>query len=141
MKVKITKPKQEEKEESSSKFDKSFVLYLLRKGSNYTCSECYFYKEKKCALYGQSVNISPLGGCNLWQKGNGNEVNWINSTTKEESGYVESKEGFTCARCEYFIEDKNDCKKVNKNSKGDTPNKIIGEACCNGWEADDNDND
>lgn len=135
MKIKVKK--QEEDKEQSSKTDKSLVLYLFRNGSNYTCQECYFYKDKKCALYGQSVSISPLGGCNLWQKGNGTESNWINSTTKAETDYTESKDGFTCGRCEYFDSLGNDCQKVNKNSKGDTPNQILSGACCNGWESKD----
>ncbi len=139
MKIKITKTDTDDN--PSKKIDKSLVLYLYRKGSNYTCEECYFYKEKKCALYGQSVNIQPYGGCNLWQKANGTEANWINSTTKEETDYTENKDGFTCGRCEYFIGAKNDCHKINKNSIGDTPKQILHDACCNGWSKNDNDND
>jgi hypothetical protein len=125
------------KENDAAKTDKSLVLYLYREGCNYTCDECYFYKNKKCALYGESVDIKPYGGCNLWQKANGNESDWINSTTKEETDYIENKDGFTCGRCEYFIADQNNCQKVNRNSKGDTPNKILSGGCCNRWEEDD----
>lgn len=134
----ILKTKQDADDERDSyKLDKAMALYLYRKGSNYTCSECYFYKEKKCALYGQDVEIRAWGGCNLWQQANGNEVNWINSTTKEETGYIENKGGFTCGKCEYFIANENNCQKVNRNSKGDTPNKIISDACCNHWSKND----
>jgi hypothetical protein len=135
MKIRVANPP--DKDDNSNKIDKSLVLYLFRDGCKYTCEECYFYKEKKCALYGAEVEIKPYGGCNLWQRADGTEVNWINSTTKEETGYIENKGGFTCGKCEYFIADKQGCEKVNKNSKGDTPNKIVVGACCNGWEAKD----
>ncbi len=134
MKIKVTKSNQDA---DSSKIEKALALYLYRDGCNYTCSECYFYKEKKCALYGQSITIQSYGGCNLWQKAKGVEANWINSTTKEETGYTENKDGFTCGRCEYFIPSQNNCQKVNRNSKGDTPKEIIEDACCNGWEKKD----
>lgn len=137
MKIKVIKKRDDD--DSSKKIEKQKLLYIYRDGCSYICSECYFYKEKKCALFGQSIEIKPYGGCNLWVKANGTESNWINGITKTEAGYMENKVGFTCGRCEYFIANNNDCQKVNKNSSGDTPNQILSGGCCNGWEKDDED--
>lgn len=116
----------------AAKIPKAVALYIHKSG-RYTCNECVFYKEKKCALYGPSVAIQPYGGCNLWVKGT-EDVPWIGGVTKEETGYMENKEGFSCKRCEEFIAEKKACEKINKNSPGDDPGIIHPDACCNRWE-------
>jgi hypothetical protein len=112
------------------KIDKDKVGYLNEKGCDYTCRECYFYKEKKCAMYGENVEIDPMASCILWQKAdNSHEKSWIATTTKQATSYEISKDGFSCARCEYFNSSSGMCKKV----KG----HIDSTACCNLWEAND----
>jgi len=121
-----------EQAEEDAKIPKAVALYI-NKGGKYTCAECVFYKEKKCALYGPTVAIQPYGGCNLWVKGTA-AVPWIGGVTKRETGYMENKEGFSCKRCEEFIPEKRACEKINKNSPGDDPGQISPNGCCNRWE-------
>jgi hypothetical protein len=96
-------------------------------GVNFTCAECYFYKEKKCALYGEAVEIKPYGACNYWTEKPGDEVesNWIGTMSKDTTGYVENKEGFTCGRCKHF-DGKSSCELVKGTVKS--------QGCCNLWE-------
>lgn len=113
------------KEETDEKADKSDALYLERKNTDYECKDCIFYKQKKCALYGESVEIQSYGSCNYWMQSNGKiEKDWLNTTTKLESGYEENKNGYSCKRCEYF-DGKSKCEKV----KG----TISPDGCCNFW--------
>lgn len=138
--IKAIKKKKEEKE----KFPKEAVLYSYRPETNYTCGECVFAKDKatKCALYGPGENIKPEGSCGLWLHADpdsplAEKVPYLGLITKVESGYTENKNGFTCGRCEYFLPKQQGCKKVRKDSDGDTPGIISADACCNRWEADD----
>lgn len=111
-------------EELASKIDKDDALYLEIKNTDYECKDCIFYKEKKCALYGKEVDIKPFGSCNYWMEDKiGVETDWLNTTTKKESGYEENKDGYSCKRCEYFHSGK--CEKV----KG----SISLDGCCDFW--------
>ncbi len=122
VKIRVKNHSQEEKDE---KIDKDDALYLERKNTDYECKDCIFYKEKKCALYGESIEIQPFGSCNYWMQSKGeNEKDWLNTTTKKESGYEENKDGYSCKRCEYFGNNK--CEKV----KG----VISPDGCCDFWE-------
>lgn len=126
----------------SSKIPKEAVLYIHKQGTNYKCKDCLFAKEmaNKCALYGSAVAIKPIGACGLWIKKKGNiEIPFIGGYTKENTGYVENPPGYTCGRCEEFLPDQEDCKKVDKDSPGDDPGKITSGACCNRWEKINND--
>jgi hypothetical protein len=107
------------------KISKGDAGYIEEENCDYKCDECFFYKEKKCALYGQSVDIKPFGSCILFQKSNGgNEKSWVSSTTKAATDYEENKDGFSCKRCEYF--NNGSCKKV--------AGSISPNGCCNFWE-------
>jgi hypothetical protein len=130
------------------KLEKQVVLYSFRPETQYTCSVCVFAKDKdfpdkvkKCKIFGPSTDIKPEGSCGFWMhmdpvKESTPEVPWLGVVTKTEAGYMENKEGFSCKRCEYFDAANQDCKKVDKDSKGDTPGIIHANACCNAWEAD-----
>lgn len=121
----------------NDKIPKEAVLYIHKKGTNYKCRDCVFAKDhaNKCAIYGGAVPIKPYGACGLWVQRSGNvEVSFIGKATKEETGYVENLDGFTCGRCDEFLPEKEDCKKVDKDSPGDDPGKITSGACCNRWE-------
>lgn len=124
----------------TAKIPKATVLYIFRDGVAYHCDECQFYKQTKCARYGQRVAIKPYGGCNVWAEWDGvsdrDAQPWTGDLTKAESGYAENKPGFTCGRCEYFVTGQSDCQKVDKDSPGDSPGKIESAGCCNAWEAD-----
>jgi len=122
---------------------KEAALYMFRPETQYTCDKCVFSKNKsnKCAVLGASESIKPFGSCGFWMhmdpKGENTPIiPWLGIVSKQEAGYNENNTGFSCKRCEYFIIDKMSCLKVDKDSDGDTPNKIHPNACCNRWEAD-----
>lgn len=126
-------PKKKDEDEDAEKWPKQASLYLFKQDLHYSCIECQFWKNGcKCALYGPSVSIKSYGGCGLWvEKVKVGEIPFIGAVTKLESGYMESEVGFSCGKCEYFSG--NDCERVDKDSPGDTPNKILSGACCNRW--------
>jgi hypothetical protein len=119
---------------------KEAVLYIFRPEVRIVCKECVFVneKEKKCKLFGPNQDISPDSGtCGFYIHGHGKpDMPWIGLVTKDESGYMENPTGFQCKRCHEFNCAQQSCKKVDKNSKGDTPGVIHANACCNLWEAD-----
>jgi len=121
-----------------NKISKEVVCYVSRPETEYTCDSCIYYKEKKCALYGPTIEIKPYGGCNLYIHGEPGkiEIPWIGLVTKLETGYMENKQGFSCKRCEEFIPESNGCEKINKYSPGDDAGMINPNACCNRWEKD-----
>lgn len=121
----------------TAKIPKSAVLYIHKKNTNYKCKDCVFQKNhaNNCAIYGPGVSIKPIGGCGefILKKGNF-EPPYIGGYTKENTGYLENPEGFSCGRCEEFLPEGNDCKKVDKDSPGDDPGAILSGSCCNRWE-------
>lgn len=114
--------------------------YIYRPETQYTCGECVFAKGSACSFFGPSSKIDlKKGSCNYYTHGEPGEimVPWIGVFTKEELGYVENKNGFSCKRCEYFDYENSDCNKsVCKDSPGDTPGLIHPNACCNYQEPD-----
>ncbi len=121
------------------KISKEVVCYINRPETEYTCDSCLYYKQKKCALYGPTVEIKPYGGCNLYIHAEPGKIDipWIGLVTKIETGYMENKMGFSCKRCEEFIAASSSCEKINKYSPGDDPGMINPNACCNRWEYDE----
>lgn len=121
----------------TTKIPKEVVLYIHKRDTSYKCKDCIFARDQgnKCALYGSGVAIRPYGACGLWIKKKGNiEIPYIGTYNKENTGYAENQDGFSCARCEEFLPDQNDCKKIDKDSPGDDPGSIQPGACCNRWE-------
>lgn len=111
--------------------------------SDYTCGSCIFEKDANgkdyCALFGPSTTISEhTGSCNEWLHGEPErekiDVPWLSLATKEQLGYAENANGFSCKRCANFIVGRNDCLRVGKDSRGDTPGQINPDACCSLWE-------
>jgi hypothetical protein len=134
--------------ETVHKIPKEAVLYIFRPETKYTCDKCVFSKNKdfpnstKCKVLGPNENIKPYGSCGFWIHmdpvgENTPEIPYIGVITKEQAGYFENEEGFSCKRCEYFDIKNLDCERVNKDSEGDTPGLIHPNACCNRWEPDD----
>lgn len=120
-----------------TKIPKSAVLYIHKRNTNYKCKDCLFAKNQgnNCAIYGSGVAIKPFGGCGEFIMKKGNiEIPYIGGYNKGNTGYMENPEGFSCGRCDEFIADENDCKKVDKNSPGDDPGSIESGSCCNRWE-------
>lgn len=121
----------------TAKIPKSAVLYIHKKDTNYRCRQCAFAKAgaNRCALYGPSEMISPMGTCGMWvvKKGQ-SELPFIGGVNKTQTGYVEEREGYSCLRCDEFLSQEKDCKKVDKNSPGDDEGQIVAEACCSRWE-------
>ena len=93
-----------------------------------------------CAWFGPTVPISgEKGSCNYFAHAHPEQkpdVPWLSLFTKEQLGYLENAEGFSCKRCEEFLFPRHDCEKVDKNSPGDTPGEINPDGCCDFWEAD-----
>lgn len=129
--------------EEKEKWPKQAAGYIYRPETQYRCDECVFAKAKstKCGIYGPLEDIKPEGSCNLWLHMDpgaelADKVPYLSLATKLETGYAENKNGFSCKRCEYFIPGKQDCKKVRKDSAGDTLGIIDPNACCNRFEVD-----
>lgn len=129
--------------EEKEKWPKQAAMYLYRPETKYHCDECIFAKEKstKCAVFGPAESIKPEGGCNFYMHKNpesevAKSIPYLGLATKIEAGYEENKVGFTCGRCEYFLSKKQDCKKVRKDSPGDTLGIIDAHGCCNRWDKD-----
>ena len=122
----------------TTKIPKEAVLYIHKKGTAYKCKDCLFAKDSgtRCALYGPQVTISPTKGtCGLFiMKKTSFDIPFIGGYNKENTGYAENPDGFSCARCEEFLPDEYDCKKIDKDSPGDDPGSIQPGACCNRWE-------
>lgn len=121
----------------AAKIPKDAVLYMHKQDTQYRCRECVFAKAgaNKCAVYGPSVAIRPIGSCGMFLKRKGNaEIGFIGGTNKQETGYVENQDGYSCKRCDEFLPDESDCKKVDKDSPGDDTGEIMPGACCNRWE-------
>ena len=127
----------------SEKIKKEVVLYAFNPETQYTCGQCvnHIPKTNTCALFGENDPISPdKGSCGFYVHEDGEKTGIFNkplgNITKVQAGYFENKYGFSCKRCKYFLIGKNDCKEIDKNSEGLTPNIIHPNACCNNWEAD-----
>ncbi len=121
----------------TAKIPKSAVLYIHKKDTRYKCNDCIFAKDhaNKCAIYGSAVSIKPWGGCGEFiMRKSAIVIGYIGGYTKENTGYVENQDGFSCGRCDEFLPDENDCKKVDKDSPGDDSGEIVAGACCNRWE-------
>lgn len=128
------------------KLEKEAAGYLFRPETSYVCGECVMHKplpgdKYGCAFFGPGETVSLTeGSCGYFSHGHPpkppNEVPWLPVWTKLELGYAENKNGFSCKRCEEFIVGRNDCKKVDKDSDGDTPGDISPNACCSNWERD-----
>ena len=126
-----------------NKLEKQAAGYLYRPETSYVCGECVFPKYLKggasgCALFGPSETVSlSKGSCNFFAHGKPHtDQPWLGVYTKLELGYTENTNGFSCKRCEEFSPERNDCKKVDKDSDGDTPGTISPNACCSNWERD-----
>lgn len=123
------------------KIKKSQALYIERPNTQYQCKDCVYFRmfmnAPRCALFKQHEIIKEIGTCGLWQPKSEVLLStpWFVTSSKIESGYEENKEGFSCKRCEEFTE--NDCKKIDKNSPGDSKGTISKDGCCNFWDKDD----
>lgn len=123
------------------RLSKASVLYMHVVGSEYQCHDCHHYIEdtKRCTILGKNDVIEPYGTCGLFSPGGAQTSDEVHAPrgvlTKTQVGYTESKSGFTCKNCEYFLPDHNDCRRVDPDSAGDDPHAISAEACCNNWES------
>jgi hypothetical protein len=129
---------------SSGKISKAEAGYQYHPDIQYRCSDCVMMKPAKkgsaCCWFGPSVPISPeTGSCNYFAHAHPEQkpdVPWLSLFTKEQLGYLENAQGFSCKRCEEFIFPRHECKKVDRNSEGDTPGEISPDGCCDFWQAD-----
>jgi hypothetical protein len=124
---------------------KASACYQYHPDTEYRCQECAMLKKLDgrhgCAWFGPTESVKPsAGSCNYFAHAHPEtfhtDVPWLSLFTKEELGYVENPNGFSCKRCEEFLPHASDCKKVDRNSEGDTPGEINPNGCCNLWEAD-----
>jgi hypothetical protein len=129
---------------SSGKLSKTEACYQYHPDIQYRCGDCIMLKPRKggegCAWFGASVPVSGVSGsCNYFAHAHPEQkpdVPWLSLFTKEQLGYTENPEGFSCKRCEELLFPRHDCKKVDRNSPGDTPGEISPDGCCNLWEPD-----
>jgi len=121
---------------------KARACYQFHPDTEYTCKSCVMLKNlgrngHGCAYFGPSDPVSAdSGGCNYFAHGAGFNIPWLNLFTKEELGYMENRQGFSCKRCEYIDLQGHACEKVDAKSAGDTPGEIHPGGCCNFWDAD-----
>src|SRR5882672_9358715 len=88
------------------KIKKATALYIYKGLKKYNCDECAFWRNERCALFGPSVPIKSYGTCGLWLEKNDltPTAPWfVNVINKKEAGYDENPAGFSCKRCEYFL--------------------------------------
>lgn len=130
------------------KIDKASVLYLHKPSTDYECRDCTMFipATKHCSIHGPQDVIQPYGSCGLFVKGKPGTgmtqpMHPMSQVTKVQSGYVESQEGFSCKRCEYWIKADSDCQKVDRFSQGDDYGVIHEDGCCNSFESADEDKD
>jgi hypothetical protein len=138
---------------NEDKIPKEAVLYIFRPETKYTCDKCVYsknkdiprYQTRKCKILGPLEDIKAFGSCGFWihmdPVGEATpEIPWIGVITKQQAGYFENEQGFSCKRCKYFDAKNLDCEKVDKDSPGDTSGITSGiihpNACCNNWEPD-----
>ena len=112
------------------KLPKWAVLYVDKGKKRYTCDECPMFIEdtERCTIHGKEDVIKEHGTCGYWVEGppvSSDKHEPMGSVTKEESGYEENEEGFSCKRCNYFAMGQKKCKPVEGTIK---PN-----ACCAAW--------
>jgi hypothetical protein len=116
------------------KISKEAVLYIHIEGTEYQCCDCTLFHPSRtfCSVHQPRFIILGIGSCGLFYHGRpaGKGSGYLTPT---QSGYAESKEGFSCKRCRRFIHDRMDCRHVDKNSAGDDPGRIHPNACCNDW--------
>jgi hypothetical protein len=114
------------------KWPKQAALYIEKKGTDYQCEDCHFYKNGLCTLFNDKVES--YGTCGLWVFKTGKpDTDIVGTVTKAEAGYEEHKEGFSCKRCEYFDSGNNSCEQVE--------GRISPDGCCNRWELNDDDDE
>jgi 8-oxo-dGTP pyrophosphatase MutT (NUDIX family) len=88
-----------------------------------------------CVFFTANDVIKAWGTCTYWMLGTPDPNQAPQGyLTKEEAGYAENKDGFGCKRCVYFDAPGENCHVIDKDSAGDTPGKIIANACCGNWE-------
>lgn len=88
-------------------------------------------------FFGAQVTVSAkTGGCDYFVLGKPADFPWIGTLTKEELGYAENKQGFSCKRCSHFAFPEEECERVDKDSPGDSPGEIEENGCCGSWSPD-----
>lgn len=118
---------------------KGSVLYLHAPGGRYDCQDCtaYIPGDHNCILMGPEVVVAPEDSCGYFIPGpyqiGARAQGWL---TPQETGFTKSVGGASCKRCEYWNPD-GDCMLVDKDSPGDDPGTIHGDACCCLWEGKD----
>src|ERR1700730_17174863 len=118
------------------KISKASVLYIHIEGTEYQCSDCTIFhadpRALKCSVHQKQFRILGIGSCGLFYRGRpaGRDFGYLTLT---QSGYEESKEGFSCKRCRRYLPERMDCRHVDKDSAGDDDGRIHPNACCNDW--------
>jgi hypothetical protein len=113
------------------KIPKASVLYLEHPDkTDYTCAQCMMFIDDKerCTVHPKDEEIKALGSCGYWIGGKpatGKDPH--GGVTAKDSGYTNSKEGFSCKRCIYFSKATKKCYIVE--------GSISPDGCCNHWKA------
>ncbi len=116
-------------EQVPRRMSKDNVVYLKSDGRT-QCRTCHYFLPalEKCTVV--DGEIKPNGTCDLIVHGQNatpeNDNRW--KVMREEAGYLEREEGFSCGNCFRFISSANKCHIV----EGD----IRPQDCCNLWDDD-----
>lgn len=125
-----------------NKLTQSQAGYQLKADTEYICADCVAFDpdSRRCLYFGPDDVVLPMGGCNLFLKGEPESIvpkeglgedrdgdSAMSLITPTQAGYVNSNFGFGCKRCIYFGLN-NDCRYVD--------GFINIEGCCNVWTAD-----
>lgn len=118
------------------KIQKQAVLYLHKPDTDYECQDCSMWisETNRCTIHGPNDIVNANGSCGLFVKGAAMPGKPMSEVTKQDSGYVETKNGFSCKRCQYFEPDAWNCQVVDRFSAGPEYGIIHPDACCNNWE-------
>lgn len=123
-----------------AKISKAAAGYVHFENTDYKCSQCWKWEpngEVKNSCAEVTGIIRANGGCNTYVQGKPQTqivaISLSRKLSREEAGYTESPVGFSCKRCEYFLRDNWDCRKVDKDSDGPDRGAISPQACCNLW--------
>lgn len=114
------------------KATKSEAGYLYIPGIDYRCDDCWKFLRKplQCAEFSKEDLVRAEGYCKYF--GYGDPPHGLRpqgSYTPEQALYGELDDGTLCRNCEHFS-GKDDCRRVKKDSPGDTPGIIHPDGCC-----------
>lgn len=105
------------------------------------CSTCSLFLpgKERCGIFSEKDEVKANASCGLYIQGSPNDEQEIRGVvTPEDAGYVNGQ--VRCENCIWFNADPSTCglfEDLNKAmpSVWDLDEKVLAEACCNGWQS------